>query len=103
VGTDRKKLQQDSPVRHLDEINIAVLLIHGDRDVVVDAEHSRQLAAALQKAGKSHRAIFLEGATDDLRRKSDRMTLLTELEKFLLQHLGPGKLAAENLSGAGGP
>ncbi|HEY0685227.1 MAG TPA: prolyl oligopeptidase family serine peptidase [Steroidobacter sp.] len=67
-----------------------MFLIHGDRDIQVDVEHSRQMASALKGAGKAHRAIFLKDATHQLARKSDRLTLLTELEKFLSQHLAAG-------------
>jgi dipeptidyl aminopeptidase/acylaminoacyl peptidase len=72
-----------------------VFLIHGDRDIQVDVDHSRQMASALKSAGKPHQAIFLKNATHQLRRQSDRITLLTELETFLLQHLGPGTLSAK--------
>jgi dipeptidyl aminopeptidase/acylaminoacyl peptidase len=94
LGTTRQKLIEDSPARHIDKINMPVFLIHGDRDIQVDVDHSRQMASALKKAGKPHQAIFLDDATHQLGRKSDRMTLLTELEKFLLQNLGAGTLSA---------
>lgn len=93
LGTTKEKLIADSPVRHVDKINMPVFLIHGDRDIQVDVDHSRQMASALKKAGKPYQAIFLDDATHQLGRKSDRVTLLTELEKFLLQNLGAGKLS----------
>lgn len=93
IGTDKEKLRQDSPVEHAAKIQMPVFLIHGDRDVQVDVDHSRQMVSALKKAGKQHQAIFLEDATHQLRRQSDRVTLLTELEKFLAQNLGPGVAA----------
>lgn len=93
LGTTKQKLIEDSPVRHIDKINMPVFLIHGDRDLQVDIEHSRQMASALKKAGKPHQAIFLKDATHQLGRKSDRVTLLTELEKFLLQNLGAGTVS----------
>jgi dipeptidyl aminopeptidase/acylaminoacyl peptidase len=61
--------------------------------VQADVEHSRQMVSALKKADKPYKAIFLDDATHQLRRESDRVTLLTELEKFLSQHLGPGVAA----------
>ena len=39
---------------------------------------------------KPRRAVFIDDATHQLDRKSDRITLLTEIEKFLLDNLGPG-------------
>ncbi len=93
IGTDKEKLRQDSPLQQAAKIEMPVFLIHGDRDVQVDVDHSRQMVAALKKAGKQPQAVFLKDATHQLRRQSDRVTLLTELEKFLSQHLGPGVAA----------
>lgn len=94
IGTDKQKLIEDSPVRHAEKIDMPVFLIHGDQDVQADVEHSRQMASALKKADKPYKAIYLKDATHQLRRESDRVTLLTELEKFLSEHLGPGVTAS---------
>jgi len=90
IGTQRDKLREDSPLRHVDTINMPVLLVHGDRDYQVDVDHSRRMNAALKKAGKPHRAVIIPNATHQLQRQSERITLLTEVEKFLLDNLGPG-------------
>jgi dipeptidyl aminopeptidase/acylaminoacyl peptidase len=93
IGVDRNKLREDSPLRHVDAIDMPVLLVHGDKDYQVEDSHSRSMATALKRANKRHRAVFIEDATHQLQRKSDRVTLLTELEKFLLENLGPGAAA----------
>lgn len=93
IGTEKEKLREDSPLQHAAKINMPVFLIHGDRDWQVEVDHSRKMASALKKAGKQHQAIFLKNGTHQLQRQSDRVTLLTELEKFLLKHLGAGTLA----------
>lgn len=90
IGIDRAKLREDSPLRHVDEIGIPVLLVHGDRDYQVEVDHSRKMAAALKRARKAHKAVFIDHATHQLDRKSDRVTLLSEIEKFLRENLGPG-------------
>lgn len=90
IGTNGDKLRADSPLRHVEEIKMPVLMVHGERDYQVDVEHSRRMAAALKRARKSHRAVFVKDATHQLERESDRTTLLTELEKFLVENLGPG-------------
>ena len=90
IGTDRDKLREDSPLRHVDQINIPVLMVHGDRDYQVDVDHTRKMDSAMNRADKPHRAVYLEDATHQLDRKSDRVTLLTEVEKFLREYLGPG-------------
>ncbi len=93
IGVDKEKLLADSPRRHVNDIKIPILLVHGDLDYQVEADHSKKMEGALKKAGKPHRAVYLKNATHQLGRMSDRMTLLTEIEKFLLEHLGPGASA----------
>jgi dipeptidyl aminopeptidase/acylaminoacyl peptidase len=90
IGLDKEKLRADSPLRHIDKINMPVLLIHGDKDYQVEVDHSRKMDSALKRADKPHRAVFIDDATHQLDRKSDRVTLLTEIERFLLENLGPG-------------
>lgn len=97
LGTQKEKLREDSPLRQARNISMPVLLIHGDRDIQVDVGHSRQMASALKSAEKPYQAIFLKNGTHQLNRQSDRITLLTELEKFLAQNLAlapPGSGAA---------
>lgn len=90
IGQQSDKLRADSPLRHIDAIRIPILMVHGDKDAQVPVEHSTRMASALKRAGKPHRAVILEDATHQLGRKSDRMTLLAEIEKFLGEHLGAG-------------
>jgi dipeptidyl aminopeptidase/acylaminoacyl peptidase len=45
---------------------------------------------ALKMAGKTHEFILIPGADHQMGRESDRITLLTAIEKFLVQNLGPG-------------
>lgn len=90
IGNQSDKLRSDSPLRHIDAIKIPVLLVHGDRDAQAPVEQSTRMASALKRADKPHRMVLLKDATHQLGRKSDRMTLLTEIERFLGEHLGPG-------------
>jgi dipeptidyl aminopeptidase/acylaminoacyl peptidase len=71
-------------------MRVPVLLVHGEKDMHVDADQSRQLDQALTKARKPHRAVIIEGATHALDRRSDRVTLLSEIEKFLTENLRTG-------------
>jgi dipeptidyl aminopeptidase/acylaminoacyl peptidase len=90
IGSDKEKLQQDSPADHAASVGIPVLLIHGDLDWRVQIDQSKKMASALKKQKKDHKAVYIKGAGHDLDRKSDRVTLLTEVEQFLQKNLGPG-------------
>jgi len=90
IGSDKDKLAKDSPAEHAGEVNVPVLLIHGDLDWRIQVDQSKKMASELKKAKKEHKAVILKGAGHDLDRKSDRMTLLKEVEDFLKANLGAG-------------
>jgi len=88
---NRDQLIAASPRRHVDQINIPILLIHGEKDEVTLASQSRRMRDALQRAGKTVRYVEIEGnvyhpwngwTMDDARR------LLEEMETFLGQNIG---------------
>jgi dipeptidyl aminopeptidase/acylaminoacyl peptidase len=94
IGTDDQKLRRNSPRLHAAEFAVPVLLVHGDLDAQVQFEQSTGMDAALTRAGKPHRFVALRGADHQLSRAADRVTLLTELEAFLADHLRPAAAAA---------
>ncbi len=90
IGSNNARLEQDSPLRQAGSIGVPVLLVHGDLDWQVQIDHSKKLASQLEKLKKDHKAVFIKGAGHDLDRKSDRVTLLKEVEQFLRKNLGQG-------------
>lgn len=97
VGTDAVKVARDSPAQQAASVAVPVLLVHGDLDWRVQIDQSKKMEAALRKNQKDCVAIYLKGAGHDLDRKSDRMTLLKEVETFLRKNLGPGVQEANNI------
>lgn len=51
-----------SPLLHVTNDDAPTLLIHGDKDLLVPIEHSRNQLAAMEKAGAPCRLITIEGA-----------------------------------------
>jgi len=94
IGTDLGKIKENSPVRHADNVGMPMLLLHGTRDAQAPYEQSEGMAAALKKAKKQFKFVTIENADHSLWRESERTTLLTELEQFLLTNLGPGATAS---------
>ena len=72
-----------------ERIGFPVLLVHGVKDWRVQADHSRDMAKALDLARKPNELVLIKGAGHELERKSDRMTLLKTVEGFLARNLGP--------------
>jgi dipeptidyl aminopeptidase/acylaminoacyl peptidase len=93
IGSDREKLRKDSPLQHVEDISTPILMVHGDKDWEVQVDQTKAMAKELKRHKKPHEAVIIEAATHELARKSDRETLLEEVEAFLLEHLGKGAQA----------
>jgi dipeptidyl aminopeptidase/acylaminoacyl peptidase len=90
VGSNREKLKSDSPAMHAKDVAIPVLLIHGTLDVTTPIEHGRKMARALKSEKKQYKFVEIKDADRSLWRRSERETMLLEVEEFLKAHLGPG-------------
>lgn len=87
IAADKKKLALESPLENADKIGIPVLLIHGDKDWQVQIDHLRKMENALDKNKKDVTVVEIPGGTHDFERKSDRVTVLGEVETFFKANL----------------
>lgn len=87
---DREAMEAASPRLLADNVRAPILLMHGRDDTVVRFEQSLWMASALKSAGKSVKLVELRGEDHWLSKTDTRQQMLTELEAFLLEHLGPG-------------
>ena len=62
IGTDSDKLRDASPRVHAADINIPVMLIHGDQDFTVEVGESHLMDEALTKANKPHELVIVVSA-----------------------------------------
>lgn len=76
-------LAENSPARRADEIRIPILLVHGDKDGVVNVDQSKKMAKALRKYDKDVELIVLEGGDHFHSLYEHRLRYLVELERFL--------------------
>ena len=90
VGTDKEKIRRDSPRLHTSEVQIPILMVHGDRDAQADVEQSQSMDVALTRSGKPHRFVMIKDADHQLSAESARVTMLHELETFLSAHVPVG-------------
>jgi dipeptidyl aminopeptidase/acylaminoacyl peptidase len=87
IGTDAAKLKRDSPMQNVAKIGIPVLLIHGTKDWQVQVDQSKTMAKVLDRQRKQNKLVIIDDGGHDLDRKSDRVTLLKEIEVFLAKNL----------------
>ncbi len=87
---DSAKWDEISPLRHIDAVNVPVLLIHGKDDTVVQFSQSSQFYDALKKAGKPVELIQLKAEDHWLSREATRVQTIETMVAFMLQHNPPG-------------
>ena len=88
IGTDSDKLRDASPSVHAKEVNIPVMVIHGDQDWAVEVDESRIMASALASADKPHELVIIEGADQYFRDDEYLKAMFTAVDGFLAKQLG---------------
>jgi dipeptidyl aminopeptidase/acylaminoacyl peptidase len=87
---DGPQLAAASPLQRANAITAPVLLVHGDRDRVVDVDQSRAMERALADAGRPVTYLEIAGGNHALAARDHRRQLFETLDRFLREHLGAG-------------
>ena len=80
---DDPALAPISPITHVADVQIPILLIHGQDDTVVPIEQSEAMEAALKAAGKPVTFVKLEGEDHWLSKPDTRLQMLQATVTFL--------------------
>ena len=83
TGPNDPALDAISPIKHLDRVNVPILLIHGKDDTVVAFEQSEIMLKALQKAGKQVELVTLKKEDHWLSRSETRLLMLKSSMEFI--------------------
>jgi dipeptidyl aminopeptidase/acylaminoacyl peptidase len=83
TGPSDPVLDQISPIKHLDALNVPVLLIHGRDDTVVPFEQSTEIFDALKHARKDVEMVSLKHEDHWLSRSETRLQMLQSSVAFL--------------------
>ena len=86
--TSRETLDTISPANFSDRFAAPVLLVHGDKDNVVDYDQSRHMQRQLKRAKKPVRLIKLKGEDHYLSDPASRVECLEAVVEFVNEHLG---------------
>jgi dipeptidyl aminopeptidase/acylaminoacyl peptidase len=95
VGNDKEKLKLASPLQQARKIKVPVLLVHGTKDWQVQMDHSKEMEGSLDHAGTPHKAVYIKNAGHDFERKSERVTVLNEIDAFLQKNMFGGRVVIE--------
>jgi len=91
MGTDPAQLQAESPLKHVERIRVPVLLLHGEDDYTVLAEHSKAMDRAPSRQGVPHELVLIRHGDHSLVRPEMRLALYRKVTDFLRANLGPGQ------------
>jgi dipeptidyl aminopeptidase/acylaminoacyl peptidase len=87
--TDADRLAAISPVTYAKTWTTPLLLIHGDKDEVVDVAQSRIMKRALDAQHKPVRYIEIKQMGHGPQTDAETTQVLTEMDSFLAQYLRP--------------
>ena len=77
-----------------DRVQAPVLIIHGEKDRVVDVKHGRDMHKALRRADKVVTYVELEDGDHYLSIEENRLQAFRLMEDFLARHLSRKPLPA---------
>jgi dipeptidyl aminopeptidase/acylaminoacyl peptidase len=89
TGPNDRTLDAISPIRHIDAINVPVLLIHGRDDTVVPFEQSQVMFDAMKHANKDVELVRLNREDHWLSHGETRLQMLENSVRFLRAHNPP--------------
>jgi dipeptidyl aminopeptidase/acylaminoacyl peptidase len=92
--TMRQQFDDVSPLRHAAEIQVPVLIAHGDRDARVPIEHSEKMVDALRAHHKDVTWLELKDEGHGIRHPENRKRYYEALFDFLDRNIGPGSPAS---------
>jgi dipeptidyl aminopeptidase/acylaminoacyl peptidase len=87
AGASPAMISATSPLQNVASVRAPVLLVHADRDRVVEIEQSEKMAAALKTAGKQVDFVTIKDDDHGLAQSASRTQLLETLETFLAKNL----------------
>jgi acetyl esterase/lipase len=89
TGPSDPLLQQLSPIKHVDAINVPVLLVHGRDDTVVSFDQSTAMLDAMKHAKKEVEMVVLKNEDHWLSHSETRLQMLQSSVAFLRAHNPP--------------
>jgi dipeptidyl aminopeptidase/acylaminoacyl peptidase len=88
---DRALLEEISPLRAADAIDVPLLVVHGEHDTNVPIGEAHQIVAALRALDRPVEYLELPGEGHDYRRADSRKRLTRTLLSFLTGALGAAR------------
>ena len=88
---DAAKEPDVSPILHVTEDDAPVLMIHGDKDLLVPIEHSQNIVPVFEKAGVKSKLLTIEGAAHGFSGEQNEKTVLPAMVGWFEEKLAEKK------------
>ena len=92
VGADPAKLHDQSPLSHVDSVDVPVLVIHSEQDWRCPLEQAQRYFVALRRRGKPAELLLFPGEGHEMSRSglpSHRLARFDAILDWWAQHLAP--------------
>lgn len=87
-GTDLELLKERSPINHIDNIKIPILIAQGAQDPRVKQAESEQIVAKLKAKGLPYKYLLFKDEGHGFVNQNNRLKYYRVAEKFLSKYLG---------------
>ena len=87
IGRDDGQLRAFSPIYRADELNLPVLIIHGEQDPRAPVEHAEAMIESLENAGKPYEKLMFEKEGHGLYDTEARADMYRTIVGFLRRNL----------------
>jgi len=84
----RARLERQSPINHVDNIQRPLLIVHGANDPRVRQSEADQIVVAMREAGLPVEYILAPDEGHGFSQRINRIAMYARIEQFLAQHLG---------------
>jgi acetyl esterase/lipase len=98
---DRALLEDISPLRAADQIEVPLLVVHGEHDTNVPIGEAHQVVARLRELDRPVEYLELAGEGHDYRRAESRKALAERMVRFLDEHLRAGQANRAGIGASG--
>jgi dipeptidyl aminopeptidase/acylaminoacyl peptidase len=88
IGLDDQTIKAISPLYHLDDFNVPVLIVHGEKDPRVPVKNAEVLRDALEKSGKPYEWLVKPKELHGFYSEADNTDFLQHTQAFLAKYLG---------------
>ena len=95
IGTDSANIKAISPIDQLDQFNVPVLIVHGEKDPRVPLKNATELRSALDKAGKPYEWLVKPKELHGFYSEANNTEFLEHMQAFLAKYIGDGNGKAD--------